>query len=102
MLDRAVEELPSGIRRITTKLPTRPGHAGWATPTPGAQCLGADHVELAIGSCSSSDLDRYERLEARWEDALADERRGAEVPVGPDGAIAFQAAPGEIVTFRIR
>jgi alpha-mannosidase len=154
-------------------LATRPGHAGWATPTPEAQCPGADHIELAVGPCSAADLARPDRLEERWEDAflplrgswlreavglapaggsmeldgdglivsavkpaedgdgailrcwnsrdetvqgawrvvppparaertLADERRGTEARVGPDGAIAFRAAAGEIVTFRIR
>jgi alpha-mannosidase len=51
-------------------LPTRPGHAGWVTPTPGAQCLGRDTVELAIGPASEPDLARPDRLERLWEDAF--------------------------------
>jgi hypothetical protein len=51
-------------------LPTRPGHAGWVTPTPGAQCLGQDTVELAIGPAGASDLARSDRLERLWEDAF--------------------------------
>ncbi|HTL99768.1 MAG TPA: glycosyl hydrolase-related protein, partial [Candidatus Omnitrophota bacterium] len=51
-------------------LATRPGHAGWITPTPAAQCIGRDRVELAIGPVTSSDLDRADRLERSWEDAF--------------------------------
>jgi alpha-mannosidase len=51
-------------------LPTRPGHAGWMTPTPGAQCLGRDTVELAIAPASASDLVQTDRLERLWEDAF--------------------------------
>jgi alpha-mannosidase len=29
-------------------LPTRPGHAGWPTPTPEAQCLGRERLQLGI------------------------------------------------------
>ena len=51
-------------------LATRPGHAGWVTSTPGAQCIGTDRVELAIGPASASDLARSDQLERRWEDAF--------------------------------
>lgn len=51
-------------------LATRPGHAGWVTPTPGAQCIGRDRVELAIGPVTAPDLGRADRLERRWEDAF--------------------------------
>jgi Alpha-mannosidase len=51
-------------------LATRPGHAGWVTPTPGAQCIGRDRIELAIGPVTASDLGRTDRLERSWEDAF--------------------------------
>jgi alpha-mannosidase len=45
-------------------LPERPGHAGWPTPTPGAQCPGAFTAELAFmlhGERSISVIDQVER-----------------------------------------
>ena len=51
-------------------LATRPGHAGWVTPTPGAQCLGRDRIELALAPITASDLERTDRLERTWEDAF--------------------------------
>jgi alpha-mannosidase len=51
-------------------LPTRPGHAGWPTATPLAQCLGADRIDLAIAPVTEADLDAPERLHALWEDAF--------------------------------
>jgi alpha-mannosidase len=49
-------------------LSTRPGHAGWPTPTPLAQCLGADVIELGLAPVSARDLGAPERLERMWED----------------------------------
>ena len=154
-------------------LPTRPGHAGWVTAVPEAQCIGQDRIELALGPCGARDLVETERMEERWEDAFlpvrgmwlrdaehlsisqgsielegeglvlsavmpaadgdgailrcwnaresaasgrwritppparaersrSDERPGEMAPREADGAIAFDAAPGEIVSFRIR
>lgn len=51
-------------------LATRPGHAGWVTPTPDAQCIGRDRVELAIGPVTATDLGRSDGLERCWEDAF--------------------------------
>jgi alpha-mannosidase/mRNA-degrading endonuclease toxin of MazEF toxin-antitoxin module len=45
-------------------IPERPGHAGWPTPTPGAQCHGAFGAELALmlhGASSAATIDLIER-----------------------------------------
>jgi len=51
-------------------LPTRPGHAGWPTSTPLAQCPGRTRVELAIVPVSEAELDRGDALPSLWEDAF--------------------------------
>src|SRR5213083_1638932 len=61
---RAVGELSRG------DLPTRPGHAGWPTSTPLAQCPGRTRVELAIVPVSEAELERCDALPALWEDAF--------------------------------
>jgi len=61
---RAVGELSRG------DLPTRPGHAGWATATPLAQCLGASRVELAIVPVAQAELERGDAIPELWEDAF--------------------------------
>lgn len=50
-------------------LETRPGHAGWPTPTPGAQCLGTDHITFAIAPIALREASP-ERLERLWEAAF--------------------------------
>jgi mannosylglycerate hydrolase len=59
---RSVGELSRG------DLHTRPGHAGWSTAIPEAQCLGRDVIELGLAPVSASDLLAPERLERMWED----------------------------------
>ncbi len=61
---RAVGQLSRG------DLPTRPGHAGWPTPTPGAQCLGPDRIELALVPVTAEEVERGDRLPELWEDAF--------------------------------
>src|SRR3989441_9820864 len=61
---RAVGELSRG------GLGTRPGHAGWPTATPLAQCLGTSRVELAIVPVSQAELERGDAVAALWEDAF--------------------------------
>jgi alpha-mannosidase len=61
---RAVGQLSRG------DLPVRPGHAGWPTATPLAQCLGSDRIELAIAPVSAHDLERPAALHRLWEDAF--------------------------------
>jgi hypothetical protein len=61
---RAVGELSRG------DLATRPGHAGWPTPIPGAQCLGSETLRFGIAAVSAADLSAPGRLEQMWEDAF--------------------------------
>src|SRR5437016_619916 len=61
---RSVGELSRG------DLPTRPGHAGWPTATPLAQCLGTSRVELAIAPVSQTDVERGDMIPALWEDVF--------------------------------
>ncbi len=61
---RAVGEMSRG------DLPTRPGHAGWPTSTPLAQCTGRTRVELAVAPVSEAELERGDALPTLWEDAF--------------------------------
>jgi len=61
---RAIGDLSRG------DLPTRPGHAGWPTAIPGAQCLGTTRIELAIVPVTASDVERGDLLPQLWEDAF--------------------------------
>ncbi len=61
---RAVGQLSRG------DLPTRPGHAGWPTATPLAQCPGRDRVELAIVPLDDAAARRTDMLMQRWEDVF--------------------------------
>ncbi|HET7468717.1 MAG TPA: glycoside hydrolase family 38 C-terminal domain-containing protein [Gemmatimonadales bacterium] len=51
-------------------LPTRPGHAGWPTATPMAQCPGPDRLQLAIVPVEAADLWAGSRLAELWEDVF--------------------------------
>jgi alpha-mannosidase len=55
-------------------LPTRPGHAGWPTPTPGAHCLGRERIQLALAPVSAGDLERVAPVVEVWEDAFVPPR----------------------------
>ena len=55
-------------------LPTRPGHAGWPTATPGAQCLGRDRLQLALAPVEGDEATLGPRLAALWEDAFVPPR----------------------------
>src|SRR6266480_4297203 len=61
---RSVGELSRG------DLPTRPGHAGWPTATPLAQCLGTSRVELAIVPVSHAEVERGDVIPSLWEDVF--------------------------------
>lgn len=49
-------------------LTTRPGHAGWPTPTPDAQCHGYDRLQLAFCTAPAAALARVDAVTAQWED----------------------------------
>jgi len=61
---RCVGELSRG------DLPTRPGHAGWPTATPEAQCLGTSRVELALVPVSHAEVERGDVIPSLWEDVF--------------------------------
>jgi alpha-mannosidase len=61
---RAIGDLSRG------DLPTRPGHAGWPTAIPGAQCIGTTRVDLALAPVSAAEIERGEVLPQLWEDAF--------------------------------
>ena len=58
-------------------LSARPGHAGWPTPTPEAQCLGQDRIQLACAPVTQSQLHAGNVLPELWEDLF--------VPIRPCG-----------------
>jgi alpha-mannosidase len=74
------ELAPNGDLRVTLlravgqlsrdDLPTRPGHAGWPTPTPEAQCLGPDRLQLAVVPVEAADLWTGSALPELWEDVF--------------------------------
>jgi alpha-mannosidase len=51
-------------------LPTRPGHAGWPTPTPQAQCLGRHRIELALVAVQEEELAHGHVVATHWEDTF--------------------------------
>ena len=51
-------------------LPTRPGHAGWPTRIPDAQCLGRSRSSWALVPVSAAELERGEVVPELWEDAF--------------------------------
>ena len=74
------ELAPDGDLRVTllraigqlsrADLPTRPGHAGWPTATPEAQCPGVDRLQLAIAPVDAGDLRDGGTLPELWEDVF--------------------------------
>jgi len=61
---RAIGDLSRG------NLPTRPGHAGWPTAIPGAQCIGKTRIDLALVPVNVADVERGDVLPQLWEDAF--------------------------------
>jgi len=61
---RAIGDLSRG------NLPTRPGHAGWPTAIPAAQCIGKTRIDLALVPVSAAELERGDVLPQLWEDAF--------------------------------
>jgi mannosylglycerate hydrolase len=61
---RAIGDLSRG------DLPTRPGHAGWPTAIPAAQCIGPTRIDLALAPVTAADLERGDVVPQHWEDAF--------------------------------
>ncbi|MEO8199678.1 MAG: glycosyl hydrolase-related protein [Gemmatimonadota bacterium] len=71
---------PTGNLRVTllrsvgqlskNDLITRPGHAGWPTSTPLAQCLGEHRIDLAISPLAGRICRDGARLHALWENTF--------------------------------
>lgn len=55
-------------------LSTRPGHAGWPTATPGAQCLGREQLQLALAPLAAGALALVTPVVELWEDAFVPPR----------------------------
>jgi alpha-mannosidase len=51
-------------------LPTRPGHAGWPTRIPDAQCLGRNRSTWVLAPLSAGELERGDIVPELWEDAF--------------------------------
>jgi mannosylglycerate hydrolase len=68
--DLAVTLLRSVGALSRDNLPTRRGHAGWPVPTPAAQCLGVERLQLAIAPITRARLDDGTTLPELWEDAF--------------------------------
>ncbi|HYT05988.1 MAG TPA: glycoside hydrolase family 38 C-terminal domain-containing protein [Gemmatimonadales bacterium] len=87
---RAVGELSRG------ELATRPGHAGWPTVTPLAQCLGASRVELAVAPVSQAEVERGDAIPSLWEDVFLPVRgfwlRDAIDPVPPSVDVVLEGS----------
>jgi alpha-mannosidase len=67
-------------------LPTRPGHAGWPTTIPDAQCPGVESIDLGLAVVKEGDLDTPGLIERLWEDTF--------VPPLAHWIRAYQAAEG--------
>lgn len=61
---RAIGDLSRG------NLPTRPGHAGWPTAIPNAQCIGETRIDLALAPVAAAEIERGDALPQLWEDAF--------------------------------
>jgi alpha-mannosidase len=74
------ELAPDGDLRLTllrcvgqlsrADLATRPGHAGWPAPTPEAQCLGPDRLQLAVAPMGVREVQEGSALPELWEDVF--------------------------------
>ncbi|HXE56484.1 MAG TPA: glycosyl hydrolase-related protein [Gemmatimonadales bacterium] len=89
-------------------LPTRPGHAGWPTPTPLAQEPGRHRVELALLPLAPGELARRTPVLEAWEDVFlpvrgfwrrqctaADEPSPRSVELQGDGLVLSAVKPAE-------
>src|SRR5574341_51090 len=95
---RAVGDLSRG------DLPSRPGHAGWPTATPLAQCLGRCRVELALVPITQAEAESGDAIPRAWEDVFLPVRgfwlRDAG-PLGPPTvAVALEGAGLVVSAFK--
>jgi 2-O-(6-phospho-alpha-D-mannosyl)-D-glycerate hydrolase len=86
-LDRRGDLLITLLRAVgqlsRDDLPTRPGHAGWPTATPEAQCQGTERLQLAFAPVTESELRGGTAVARLWEDLF--------LPIG--GIWLRQASP---------
>ncbi len=75
-------------------LPTRPGHAGWPTRTPDAQCLGTSRMDWAVAPLSAGDLERGDAVPHLWEDAFLP-LQGADVALEGTGLVLSAVKPAQ-------
>ncbi len=71
-LDESGDLLVTVLRSVgqlsRSDLPTRPGHAGWPTATPLAQCHGVDRLQLGIAPITQAELESGSAMAELWED----------------------------------
>jgi alpha-mannosidase len=71
-MDRRGDLLVTLLRAVgqlsRSDLAARPGHAGWPTATPLAQCLGPDRIQLACAPVTQGQLGSGSTLPELWED----------------------------------
>ena len=95
-LDRRGDLLVTLLRAVgqlsRADLPSRPGHAGWPAATPGAQCQGADRIQIAIAPVTQSQVEKGSVLPQLWEDVF--------LPV--QGVWLRQASPLSLEPFELR
>ncbi|MGH7499634.1 MAG: glycoside hydrolase family 38 C-terminal domain-containing protein [Gemmatimonadales bacterium] len=73
-------------------LQARPGHAGWPTSTPDAQCRGVERLQLALSPVTSDELRDGVALPSTWEDLF----------LPPRGVWLRQASPLEVAPLDLR
>ena len=66
--DLLVTVLRSVGQLSRNNLSTRPGHAGWPTATPLAQCRGLDRLQLGIAPITRAELETGTAVAELWED----------------------------------
>ena len=73
-------------------LTTRPGHAGWPTATPDAQCRGMERLQLAVCPVTPDEAHDGVSLPSTWEDLF----------LPPRGVWLRQASPLHVASIDLR
>jgi alpha-mannosidase len=69
--DTILITLVRGVGELSRNdIPERPGHAGWPTPTPGAQCLGPFAGEFALMLHGPRTVEMLDAIERAADDVL--------------------------------